>query len=269
MPNQPLTGVSLSCTIVFGRRRYEADHYSLDAEANVFNRLLESNPKRQRRLGGVVASTIVHTLLIALAVKATQLTAATPRRQIDVITPVYQPPRPQEPTASRANDRSSAGRQTETRLTPPTDVKPIGAIDLDIKGIPEPEPGPPSRPGDFDPTGLVTPGSRGLEAPNVNNELKDERSVDKAIIAIPGTGNPRYPATLQGAGLEGDVRAQFVVDTLGRVEHGSVRVLDTTHELFAAAVRDALTRAKFKPAEAGGHRVRQLAEQTFTFRITR
>ena len=88
-------------------------------------------------------------------------------------------------------------------------------------------------------------------------------------MAIPGTGNPRYPATLQSAGLEGDVRAQFVVDTLGRVERGSVRVLDTTHELFASAVRDALTRARFKPAEAGGHRVRQLAEQTFTFRITK
>ena len=74
---------------------------------------------------------------------------------------------------------------------------------------------------------------------------------------------------LQSAGVEGDVRAQFVVDTLGRVEQGSFKALDTTHDLFAAAVREALGRARFKPAEAGGHRVRQLVEQTFTFRIAR
>jgi protein TonB len=53
------------------------------------------------------------------------------------------------------------------------------------------------------------------------------------------------------------------------VEQGSVRVPDTSHDLFASAVRDALNRARFKPAEAGGRKVRQLAEQVFTFRIER
>ena len=96
-----------------------------------------------------------------------------------------------------------------------------------------------------------------------------EYLVEKAILVIPGTATPRYPTMLQSAGVEGDVRAQFVVDTLGRVERGSVRVLDTTHDLFASAVRDALTRARFTPAEAGGRKVRQLAEQVFTFRIAR
>ena len=94
----------------------------------------------------------------------------------------------------------------------------------------------------------------------------EEPFVEKVVIALPGT-EPRYPSMLQSAGVEGDVRAQFVVDTLGRVERGSVRVLATTHDLFAAAVRDALIRARFKPAEAGGRKVRQLAEQTFTFRL--
>jgi len=44
-------------------------------------------------------------------------------------------------------------------------------------------------------------------------------------------------------------------------------VLDASHDQFAAAVRTALTPARFKPAEARGHKVRQLVEQTFTFRI--
>ena len=44
-------------------------------------------------------------------------------------------------------------------------------------------------------------------------------------------------------------------------------VIDSTHDLFSRAVRDALARARFTPAEAGGRKVRQLVEQAFTFRI--
>ena len=243
---------------------------TLDAEANVFNRLLESNRKRQRRLGGIVASTILHTLLIGLAVKATMLTAATPRTRVDVIRPIYRPPQPPEPTPSSSNNEPSTGSRTETLLAPPKDIKPIGPIDLDLAIIPPPgTTGPIVDSRDFrQPSG--SPGPAGPVSPNVNpGDPLTESVVDIPVLAIPGTGNPRYPSTLQSAGLEGDVRAQFVVDTLGRVERGSVRVLDTTHELFASAVRDALTRARFKPAVAGGHLVRQLAEQTFTFRITK
>jgi protein TonB len=109
-----------------------------------------------------------------------------------------------------------------------------------------------------------------IGSPNVTDDVPlPDSMVDKAVVAIPGTATPRYPSMLQSAGLEGDVRAQFVVDTLGRVEQGSFRVLQTSHDLFAAAVREALSRARFKPAEVGGRRVRQLVEQSFTFRISR
>jgi len=96
-----------------------------------------------------------------------------------------------------------------------------------------------------------------------------ENLVEKAVVALPGSAVPRYPGLLQSAGVDGHVRAQFVVDTLGRVEQGSFRVLETTHDLFTAAVREALVRARFSPAEAGGRKVRQLVEQTFSFSITR
>ena len=104
--------------------------------------------------------------------------------------------------------------------------------------------------------------------PNVSDGSPfPENMVEKAVVAIPGTATPRYPAMLQSAGVEGTVRAQFVVDTLGRVEQGSFRALESTHDLFTTAVRDALGRARFKPAEVGGHRVRQLVEQSFSFSI--
>ena len=59
----------------------------------------------------------------------------------------------------------------------------------------------------------------------------------------------------------------MVVDTLGRVESGSPRVLSTEHEQFAASVRAILPKYRFLAAEAGGHRVRQLVRLPFRFSL--
>jgi protein TonB len=45
------------------------------------------------------------------------------------------------------------------------------------------------------------------------------------------------------------------------------KVLKTTHELFASAVRNALPNMKFLPAEVGGRKVKQLVQQPFVFAI--
>jgi len=232
----------------------------------MFSRLPESNAKRQRRLGGAMVSTVLHFVFIALAVRATT-GRATPTPRIEVITPIFREP-PDNPSRTVAprppSPTSPAGT---TGLSVPQAA--IPRIDVDVSAIPEP--GvliDLTRRGDFDPTAnsLASGGTGGT--PNVSDGSPlPEHLVDKPILAIPGTAMPRYPSMLQSAGVEGDVRTQFVVDTLGRVEQGSVRVLGTSHDLFASAVRDALNRARFKPAEAGGRKVRQLAEQVFTFRI--
>jgi protein TonB len=59
-----------------------------------------------------------------------------------------------------------------------------------------------------------------------------------------------------------------VVDTSGRADMNTFKVLKSTNDLFSAAVRSALPRMKFFPAEVGGHKVRQLVQQPFTFNIT-
>lgn len=80
---------------------------------------------------------------------------------------------------------------------------------------------------------------------------------------------PRYPESLRQAGVEGKVLARFIVDTLGRVEPGSIVLLESSHALFAEAVRDALVRQRYAPAESGGRRVRQLVLRPFAFRTVR
>lgn len=235
----------------------------------MLTRLPESNAQRQRRAGGLAVSTALHLLIIGLAVHASGWTAPAPA----IVTPLppltYVEPRSTVPPTQMRNSTkrtSATGDQPLPRLSRPT----IGLPDEISAEIP-----PPGamanliRSEDFRAHGIgLTDDDIPGTTPNAGNGAPlTERFVDRAVIAIPGTATPRYPSALQNAGVDGDVRAQFVVDTLGRVEPGSVRILDSTHDLFARAVRDALARARFTPAEAGGRKVRQLAEQAFTFRI--
>lgn len=93
--------------------------------------------------------------------------------------------------------------------------------------------------------------------------------VDQPVAPIPGPGAPRYPDVLRSAGIEGEVLAQFVVDTLGHIEVSSFRAIRTSNDLFEAAVRAALPSMRFVPAEVGGRKVRQFVQQPFVFALAR
>ena len=96
-----------------------------------------------------------------------------------------------------------------------------------------------------------------------------EFQVDNAVRPVPGNVGLTYPDRLRAARTEGEVLAQFVVDTAGVYEAGTFKVLKSSHELFTQAVRDALPLMRFTPAEAGGEKVRQLVQQPFTFSLSR
>lgn len=96
-----------------------------------------------------------------------------------------------------------------------------------------------------------------------------EFQVDNAVRQVPGNGGLTYPDRLRAARTEGEVLAQFVVDTAGVYEGGTFKVLKSSHALFTQAVRDALPLMRFTPAEAGGEKVRQLVQQPFTFSLSR
>ena len=233
----------------------------------MFSRLPESKPQAQRRGGGFVVSTGLHVTLLALAVQATTLTAKPP--EAPTVTPViYLPPRP-DPRPLSPSVSSTVPRTNQTVVSTPPPTPFIAPVDIPTT---IPEPGTmlvPSAEDAFRQKGGIRLGDGPTNAvPNVSDgQPLTERYVDRAVVALPSS-SPRYPSLLQNAGVEGDVRAQFVVDTLGRVEQGSVRILESTHDSFAQAVRDALLRARFVAAEAGGRKVRQLVEQPFSFKLT-
>lgn len=90
-------------------------------------------------------------------------------------------------------------------------------------------------------------------------------------VAWPHRDNPRprYPAELQRAGVEGSLLVQFVVDSTGRVDEQTLTFPNDAQPGFLRAVRDALVRSRYFPAELAGMRVRQLVQQQFTFVIAR
>ena len=99
-------------------------------------------------------------------------------------------------------------------------------------------------------------------APLVFLEIQVERP---AVL----TGNlpVRYPDDLRSRYVSGCVLVQFVVDTTGRADMSTFRVLKVSHPEFAQAVREGLPAMRFRPAELGGRKVRQVVEQPVDFSI--
>jgi hypothetical protein len=94
-----------------------------------------------------------------------------------------------------------------------------------------------------------------------------EVDVDTAVVRSQTSAAPAYPLDLLTKHIEGAVRARYVVDTTGFADTTSLEILDSTNPGFVSAVRDALPYMRFSPAKIGSHKVRQLVQQSFTFRI--
>lgn len=92
--------------------------------------------------------------------------------------------------------------------------------------------------------------------------------VDEMVERYEGSAAPVYPPDLLAVGAEGLVQATYVVDTTGRVDTTTIRVVQSDDPRFTESVRTALGQMRFRPARRAGNTVRQLVEQRFRFRIT-
>ena len=238
----------------------------------MFNNLLESKPKKEKRGGGTVTSIVLHSIVVGLAVYATANAAIQnekPRQEkIDFVeTPKDEPPPPKdEPPPPPPPDIVAAppppkGFQVLTAPVEIPDV--IPDIDLSKKVTDE---------NDFSGKGVAGGVAKGVEGGKAivqSDQPYFEFQVEKPVVPAPGSTSPRYPDMLRQAGVEGEVLAQFVVDTTGRAEAGSLKILKSSHDLFVQSVKNALPQMKFIPAEVGGRKVKQLVQQPFTFSISK
>ena len=231
----------------------------------MLNNLLESKPQKQRTTGGLVFSVVWHAAIIVLAVEATLHANEKLKKADEKIAFVEvkkdEPPPPKEkpPENVTVAPPPPQGFQVLTAPVNIPDVLP--EIDLSKKLTNE---------ADFSGKGVAggrADGVKGGVAVVDNNQTYFEFQVEKAVMPAPGSPAPRYPEILKSAGVEGEVLASFVVDTLGRAEVSSFKVIKASHELFTSAVRNALPNFRFLPAEVGGRKVKQLVQQPFVFAI--
>lgn len=227
--------------------------------------LLESRSRRTGNGTGTAASAGVHLTLIVVAAYATAAgaTAKTHDSPPDELHWI----RPQQPATTTTASRNvvTAGAPSTGRTLPRSlsfEI-PVGIPDVDIPlaGV---------RQSDFTSAGESVSSGYENNAPAIQpgKVAYDSREVDRQVAAVAGIA-PEYPASLRAAGIEGEVRAQFVVDESGRAEIGSLRILSSTNELFAEAVKRALPKMKFIPARIGSRAVAQMVQQAFVFRLDR
>jgi protein TonB len=120
---------------------------------------------------------------------------------------------------------------------PPAPGSPVGAVD------PFPEvPGP----------ALAAAGGPPSPAPAAP---MDVRTVEEQPVLLSHPA-PAYPDLLRSAGIEGRVVVEAVLDTTGRVERGSVRIVSSSHALFVPEASALVLGSRYRPARFGGMPVR-------------
>ena len=228
----------------------------------MLDRLLETGPRGKKSSWGGAVSVVVHGAVIALAVVSTATGTPVPKFTDGGthIIPINPPPPDLEPRRTTRGGRTGGAR---------TDGLSIPNVDAPMT---------------FDPTALDTPpvavgvgadttllseiggAGNGPGAALGGAAIASDATVDVPVRSLDDRA-PAYPEMLRAAGISGSVRVRFVVDTTGRAELSSVRVVESSHELFTRSVIASLRQARFTPGEVSGRRVRTLVERSYRFDI--
>lgn len=87
----------------------------------------------------------------------------------------------------------------------------------------------------------------------------------RAVLRSQERLDAAYPPELFATRTSGTVVAEFVVDAGGRIEPETLTIISSTHAVLTEAVKQALERSSFAPAQKDGKAVRQVLRQRFDF----
>jgi periplasmic protein TonB len=233
----------------------------------MFNQLIESKPKKQKMAGGTVFSIVLHTFLIAAAVYATARAGVKDEKskaeKIQFVEMKKEPP--------KVPDKPPPPKEVIVKPPPPKGFQVLRApVKIDIK-IPEIDLSKAiTNESDFSGKGVKGGTGNGVVGGIANaNQTYFEFQVEKPAEMIQDGTKPKYPSVLETSGIAGEVQAQFVVNSSGKADMDTFKVLKSTNELFTQAIKSYLPRAHFSPAQIGGKPVNQLVQQSFQFAVPR
>jgi len=223
----------------------------------VFETLIESKRKRERKkyFGVGLASLVVHTGVIAGAVIAT-LNAGQSDEKVHVDTAMVfldQQQQQKPPEQPVQLDVPLKGFQTVIAPTEiPTNIPPVNLQEK------------------FDPkdySGSGVEGGTGDGMVPTGNEVFMEAIVEEKPSMLSGP-QPPYPELLKQAGIQGQVLIQAVIDTTGRAEPKSIKIVQSANPGFDGPSRTWMLHALFRPARVHGRAVRVLIQLPLDYRLT-
>jgi protein TonB len=232
----------------------------------VFENLIESNRKPQASIGQQIVSLFLHVAIIFGAVKATQGAAEVVKDIVADTTMVFlkppeappPPPQPPENVVVSANPPPQGFQVITPPDNIPTEIPPVNLNER------------------FDPKDFTGKGVEGGIAQGVvggtgpvpiEGQVFLAAEVDETPQASdPATCQPKYPPVMASAGIPGKVVMQFIVNTDGRVDQSTFKVVSSTHKAFEDPAREAMFRCAFKPGKSHGTPVRVLVQQGMSFK---
>ncbi len=226
----------------------------------MFDNLMESDPKKGGLSGAAAtsfSSIAAHVVIIGFAVFATMKTAEDAASLVSDTTMVFiQEQEEEEPPPPEVLDLPppKGFRTLAAPINVPTSIP---AIDLNQQFDPR----------DFSGVGVEEGIFEGIgDAPIDLAQIFNEAVVDEPPERI-SSPPLEYPRTMQQAGVEGMVVLQAVIDTSGRVERGSIEVVQSTNNAFESAARRLLERSLFRPGRVRGRPVRVLIQLPIQFTL--
>ncbi len=225
----------------------------------MFETLIESRGGAKRRAGGTVVSLLVHAMVVAGAVQATErIVSLGATVRSDTLTFVLA--KPDRAATEAAGEVPLPGVPEAVSELALPEMVPVGIPQLDLGAKP------------FDPATVMghqaTTGVGGLSG---EDEPKSgvagvfvSADVDDPAVAISQPA-PRYPVEYERAGISGSVVLEYVIDATGHAEPGSVRIVSASHAAFVEAAREAILAGVYRPARYRGRAVRQLVRQKVVF----
>lgn len=236
--------------------------------------LVASRPVRVASRSSMSSSILTHFGMGALVIVATLSQPARSSGMASDTTLIFLPPVAVAPPVPRP---VSAPVRPPSENPPPKGFQTVAApvvVSTEIPPVDLEEQ--PLDPADFTGTGVeggradgVVGGTGDADSAGSLNGIYDAATGDSRYTAarIVRQVAPDYPPVLRRARVEGSVTIRFIVDTLGRVEPGSVEVLESSLTDFNQPAIRAMLATRFSPARFDRRAVRQVTNQRISFQL--
>jgi TonB family protein len=225
----------------------------------MFEILPESREQHSRPLGQTVTAVAVHAVIILGTLREAHAAPELPPAPPDTSMIFIPAPRIPQP--------SPAG----TSAAPATRAAADGAMVVPVVEMPRGLPAVTLGRDPFDPraftghlpgSGSPTPVAPGADSSALGGIVVTSAEADEPPRLL-AAGQLQPPPGLEG--VAGRVVLAFIVDTLGRAEPLSVKVVSSSAPAFEQPTGEMVRRSRFAPGRSGGRPVRVLVEQAVVF----